>query len=268
MSRWARFALNSALIAVLLVFGAPFLWIAALAFDRTTGAAWPWPQEPTFDNARQLFTEFEIGAALRNSVIVSAGVAALSVAVAALAGYGLSRAPWRGKSAVAYGLLLLYSFPFVATMTPINDLARRLDLFNTHLGLILAQTAVVLPLSIWLMKGSFDAIPPSLQEAAEVDGGTELHAWLNVLLPLIRPALAVVFGLSFAISWADFVLATALIRGQSMATVSLRFASGAQGGMDAPVVAALGLISIAPVLAIFMALRRSILRGFESAYSA
>jgi multiple sugar transport system permease protein len=269
MTRFSAVAINLALMATIVVFGAPLLWVIVLAFDRHTGASWPWPQDPTFDNFRVLFSEMEIRRSLRNSLIVSTGVMLVAVATSALAGFGLSRLDVKGKSLVVYGLLLLYSFPLAATMVPINDLARRLDLFNTYRGLILAQAATVLPLTIWLMKGYFDAVPRSLEEAAEVDGCSRARAWLEILVPLVRSGLAVVAGLSFFIAWSDVILVTALVRGLSMATVSLRFMTAAQEGLDAPIVAALGLIYIGPVLLLFVVLRRAIMRGFASAaYSA
>lgn len=269
MTRLASAGINLALLATIIVFGAPLVWVVVLAFDRHTSATWPWPEDPTLANVRVLFNDLEIGRALRNSLIVSTAVMLVSTMTSALAGFGLSRFDWRGKSLVVYGLLLLYSFPLAATMVPINDLARRLDIFNTYSGLILAQSAAVLPLSIWLMKGSFDAVPRALQDAAEVDGSSKLRAWFEILVPLVRSGLAVVAGLAFFIAWSDVILVTALVRGLPMATVSLRFMTAAQGDLDAPVAAALGLIYIGPVLMLFLLLRRAIVRGFGSAvYSA
>jgi multiple sugar transport system permease protein len=252
---------NLALILVIAVFGAPFVWIAVQAFDREVGTAWPWPDQPTLANFRQLFDEEAIGQAMTNSLLVVGVTTICAVILSALAGFGLSRGGWRWSSSAAFGLLLLYSFPLTVTMVPINDLARRLRLDNTYLGVILAQTAVTLPLLIWLMKGYFDAIPRHIQEAAEVDGASRFTAWRDVLLPLARTGLAVAAGLAVVIAWSEVLLVSAIVRGRPMATLSLRFMTAAQGDLDAPAVAALGVLYIAPVLIVFVAIRRALIGG-------
>ena len=262
-----RLLTNAALLLVILLFGAPFIWVVVLAFDREAGTAWPWPGDPTLDNFRTLFDEWEIGQALKNSLLVVCVTTVLASLLSALAGFGLSRLSWKWTSVAAFGLLLLYTFPLSATMVPVNDLARRLHLDNTYQGLILAQTAVVLPFLIYLMKGYFDAVPRHIQEAAEVDGATRLQAWRQVLLPLVRPGLAVVAGLAFLGAWSEVLLVSALVLGRPMATVSLRFMTEAQAGKDFTVVAALGVLYMAPVLALFLVLRKAIANGIGSAGS-
>jgi multiple sugar transport system permease protein len=256
---------DGGLVTVLLVFGAPFLWIVAMAFDRAGGAAWPWPSQPTLENFRTLFDQMRIAHALRNSAIVASSTTVLAVITSALAGFGLSRVSWKQKNVAAYSLLILYTFPVSVTMVPINDLARRLHLNNTFRGLILVQTAAALPFLIWLMKGYFDAVPRSLQEAAEIDGRSLLRAWAEILLPLVRPGLAVVAGLAFLTAWADVLLVVAIVRGQQMATISLRFMTAAEGKADGPVTAAIGVLYIAPALALFLVLRRAFVRGMANA---
>jgi multiple sugar transport system permease protein len=222
-NRWADAGVNAALLLTALFFGAPFLWIAALAFDRGAGGAIPWPEEPTLDQFRYLFDELAVGRSLRNSLIVVGATTVLATVTAALAGYGLSRIGWRQKTAAAYGLLLLYTFPVSATMVPIYDLSRRLGLYNTYQGLIVAHTALVLPLLVWLMKGFFDAVPRSIEEAARLDGRSRLRAWAEVLVPLVKPGLAVVAGFAFLNAWAEVLLVIAMVRGTEHATIALRF---------------------------------------------
>jgi multiple sugar transport system permease protein len=263
--RIGSLGMNAALLTTTLVFGSPFIWVIVLAFDRSAGGAVPWPKDATFDNFRTLFDEMKVGTALRNSLIVVLSTTALAAITSALAGYGLSRISWKRKTLAAYSLLLLYTFPLSATMVPINDLARRLELHNTYRGLILAQTAIALPFLTWLMKGFFDTIPRSLQEAAELDGRSRFRAWAEILLPIVRPGIAVVAGFAFLNAWAEVLLVVALVRGQSMAPVSLRFMTAAQGSVDPPVTAALGILYMAPVLILFALLRRSMAKGFGNA---
>jgi ABC-type glycerol-3-phosphate transport system permease component len=264
-SATGRIALNAALLVTTVVFGSPFLWIVVLALDRGNPGALPWPREATLDNFRTLFDSMRIATALRNSLIVVCCTTVLAVLTSALAGFGLSRIGWRRKTLAAYSLLLLYTFPLSATMVPINDLARRLDLHNTYRGLILGQTAIALPFLIWLMKGFFDAIPLSLQEAAELDGRSRFRVWLEILLPIARPGLAVVAGFAFLSAWAEVMLVIAMVSGQRMAPVSLRFMSIAHSDTDSNVIAALGVVYMIAVLLVFACLRRAMAQGIGNA---
>lgn len=257
----ARVAVNGALVVVMLVFGAPFLWIVALAFDAEEGGALPLPAQPTLDNFRYLFEELSIGDALWNSVLVVGLTTMLATFTAALAGYGLSRIDWQQKTAAAYGLLLLYTFPIAATMVPIYDLSQRLGLYNSVIGLVIAHAAIVLPLLIWLMKGFFDAVPRSMEEAAQVDGRSRIRAWLEILIPLVRPGLAVVAGFAFLNAWAEVLLVMVMVDGDNLATIALRFKEAADGGERLAVTAAIGLLYVAPVMALFLYLRRAMVRG-------
>jgi ABC-type glycerol-3-phosphate transport system permease component len=256
--------LNVLLVGVIAVFGAPFLWIGAMAFDAHSGSLTPWPKDPTMANVRTLFHDLAIGQSLRNSVVVATSTMVLATLAAAMAGYGLSRISWRRKTLVAYGLLLLQTIPLSATMVPVYDLTRRLGLQETYRGVILGHTALALPLLVWLMKGSFDAIPPSLQEAAELDGCSVARAWLGVLLPVVRPGVAVTAGLAFLTSWSEALMVFVVVHGEKMQTVALRFMTVAQSGGAASTTAALGMLYIVPVLVLFLVFRTQFVRGLAT----
>jgi ABC-type glycerol-3-phosphate transport system permease component len=263
-----RIAVNALLLAIFVLFGAPFLWVLAMAFDAHAGTLTPWPAHPTLANFRTLFSEMGMGRTLRNSFVVAGSTMLLATVAAALAGYGLSRVSWKRTTLYAYGLLLLQTIPLSATMVPVFDLTRRLKLQDTYQGLILAHTALTLPFLIWLMKGSFDEVPPMIQEAAELDGCSLVRAWAGILLPLVRPGLSVVAGLAFLSSWAEALMVMVIVRGVDKQTVALRFMTAAQGGADTTVIAALGVLYIAPVLLLFLAIRTQLERGLATAGQA
>lgn len=256
-----------ALGAVILGFGAPFLWVVAAAFDAGAGAYVPWPGDPTLANFVDLFRELSFGAALRTSLIVAGASAVLTTLAAALAGYALSRLSWRGASAVASGLLLLQTMPLIATMVPIYDLARRFELRNAYTGLILVHAALALPLLVWLLKSFFDAVPVSLEEAAWVDGASRFRAWREIILPVARTGLAVALGLSFLTAWSEVLLALVLVDvGEGKETVALAFYRATQsvGGLSGAryeLVAAMGVLYILPVLLLFVVTGRLAVEG-------
>lgn len=260
-SEKARWLTNIALILITVVFALPFLWIFAAAFDNDPGKFVPWPNEPTFDNFRYLWNERDVGLALRNSLVVSISVMILATILASLAGFALSRLRFRHKTYAVYAILLLYAIPLAATMVAIYDLADRLDLIDAYTGLILAQTAVVLPFLIWLMTGFYDSLPRYLDEAAAIDGRSTWRAWIDILLPLSKTGLAITAGLAFTAAWSEVLLVIILITQAEKATLPLQFFYAAEGRGGAQITAALGVLYLLPVVILFLILRRWMVRS-------
>lgn len=259
----ARLAMNVALAGVIVFFGAPFLWVLASAFDGAPVDRLPWPQQPTLDNFRVLFDDQHIRSGLQNSLVVAASCTVFGTLLAALAGFGLSRLQFRYKSELVYAVLLLYAMPLAVTMVAVNDLANRLDLINTYRGLVIAETAFMLPFLTWLMKGFYDAVPRYLDEAAWLDGGSIVRGWWQVLTPVAKPGLVITAGLAFVIAWSDVLLMVILVTDQDMTTLSQQFFSTAERS-NGTATAALGVLYIAPVLAVFLLLRGVMVRNLDS----
>ena len=255
-------ATNGALVLVIVFFGAPFLWIMGAALDAAPIDRVPWPSQPTLENFRVLFEEEDAGLAVRNSLIIATSCMVLGTVLAALAGFGLSRIRMRRKQEIVYVVLLLYAMPLAVTMVAVYDLGNRLDLINTYQGLIVAQTALMLPFLTWLMKGFYDAVPRDLDEAAWLDGGSILRAWLEVLTPLTKAGLVVTAGLAFVIAWSDVLLIIVLVTDTDMATLSQQFLTSAENSREATT-AALGMLYFVPVLLVFLLLRRVMLRSLN-----
>jgi multiple sugar transport system permease protein len=257
-SRWLT---NLALVLVIGFFGLPFLWIFAAAFDKGRGKYVPWPSEPSFDNFRSLWNDGDIRHALLNSLIISLTVMVLCTVLASLAGFALSRLRFRQKTNVVYGLLLLYAIPIAATMVAIYDLADRLNLIDTYRGLILAQTAIALPFLIWLNKGFYDGLPRYLDEAAAIDGRSTWRGWFDILLPLSKTGLAITAGFAFTAAWSEVLLVSILISQASKTTLAFQFFSSAQKFSNTQMTAALGVLYLAPVVILFLILRRWMVRS-------
>jgi multiple sugar transport system permease protein len=264
-------SLNAALVrlalgAVIVAFGAPFLWIVAAAFDAGDGSYVPWPSRPTLANFADLFRELSFGSALRTSLVVAGASAVVATLAAALAGYVVSRLTWRGTTGLVAGLLLLQTMPLIVMMVPIYDLTHRLELRDSYLGLILVHAAIALPLLIWLMKGFFDAVPVSLEEAAWVDGASRFRAWREIVLPVARTGLAVALGLSFLVAWSEVLLALILVDPGGLETVALAFfraveSTGGLSGTRYELVAAMGVLYVVPVLLLFLVTGRLAVEG-------
>jgi multiple sugar transport system permease protein len=255
-----------AYVLTIVFFGAPFLWLFTAAFDGKAQAYIRWPAAPTFDNFVYIFRQLDFARALGNSIFVATATMLLATITVSLAGYSLSRLAFGPKSALVYAVLVLQTMPLSATMVPIYGLARDLHLRNSYLGLILVHTAIELPFLVWLMKGFFDTVPRYLEEAAWLDGRSRLRAWFEILLPVARPGIGVVAGFAFLSAWAEVLMVIILVDDDSKMTVPLAFyqtyrTAGGYTEVRYELVAAMGVLYVLPVLALFFATRKLMVRG-------
>lgn len=256
-------------IVVCAFFLIPFVWLLSAAFDAKATAYIQFPVEPTIMNFVRIFTEHDFAHVLVNSVFVAVATMILVVITVTLAGYSLSRLDLRRKDWITYAVLLLQTMPISATMVPIYGLARQLGLRNSYLGLILIHAAIELPFLIWLMKGFFDSIPRHLEEAAWLDGRSRFRALVEIVLPLAKPGLGIAAGFAFLSAWAEVLMVVILIDQDSLKTVPLAFyeAMRNQGGyveVQYGVIAAMAVIYLLPVMVVFFAARRLMVRGLMS----
>ncbi len=265
-SRLEWVLMHIAYVIITVFFLTPFVWLFTAAFDAQAKAYIRFPSQPTLNNFVQIFDKYAFATALGNSVFVAVSTMALTVVVVALAGYSLSRIELRQKAWITYGILLLQTMPLSATMVPIYGLARELGLRNSYLGLILVHSAIELPFLVWLMKGFFDSVPRHLEEAAWLDGRGKLRALFEIVLPVARPGIAVAAGLSFLSAWAEVLMVLILVDQQNMKTIPLAFyetfrTAGGYTEVQYGLVAAMGVLYVLPVMAVFFATRRLMVRG-------
>ena len=265
-SRLEWVLMHIAYVIITVFFLVPFVWLFTAAFDAQAKAYIRFPSQPTLDNFVQIFDKYAFATALGNSVFVAVSTMLLTVAVVALAGYSLSRIELRQKAWITYAILLLQTMPLSATMVPIYGLARELGLRNSYLGLILVHSAIELPFLVWLMKGFFDSVPRQLEEAAWLDGRGKLRALFEIVLPVARPGIAVAAGLSFLSAWAEVLMVLILVDQQNMKTIPLAFyetfrTAGGYNEVQYGLIAAMGVLYVLPVMAVFFATRRLMVRG-------
>jgi multiple sugar transport system permease protein len=265
-SRLELVLMHAAFFLIAAFFLAPFVWLFTAAFDAQAQAYIRWPEQLTLDNFVQIFERFGFATALQNSLLVAVSTMLLTVFCVSLAGYSLSRIELRQKGWITYAILLLQTMPLSATMVPIYGLARELGLRNSYLGLILVHAAIELPFLVWLMKGFFDSVPRHLEEAAWLDGRTKFRALFEIVLPVARPGIAVAAGLSFLSAWAEVLMVLILVDQQGMKTIPLAFyetfrTAGGYTEVQYGLVAAMGVLYVLPVMAVFFATRRLMVRG-------
>ncbi len=201
-----------AVLALFLAYATPFFWqlLTSLKPEAELMVLPPLlPTRLTWEHYRVVLDQSVMLRALINSLGVGAITTALALCLGLFGAYGIARYPVPGK-----GLLLLLivggtAFPQIATVSPLYLLMRALELRDTWLALILANTSFALPLVIWLLTGFLQEIPAQLEEAASVDGASRPRAFRWIVLPLLAPGLASAALLTFLFSWNEFLFAGA-----------------------------------------------------------
>lgn len=220
------------------------------------------PENWSFNSYIQLFAEQPFVQWLLNSLIVSGAVTVLGVTLAAIGGYALSRFRFIGRNASMLSILTTQMFPATMLLLPLYVMIAKLNLVNTFLGLLVFYTATALPFCLWQMKGFYDTIPISLEEAARIDGCSQWQTFLRVSLPLATPGLVITALFSFMTAWSEYIVAAQVLQETEMFTLPLGLKSfeatlSTQWGLYA---AASILVSV-PVVIVFMMLSRYLVSG-------
>jgi arabinogalactan oligomer/maltooligosaccharide transport system permease protein len=220
------------------------------------------PQGWSFDSYRELFTNQPFMRWLGNSLIVAAGVTITGVVLAAIGGYAFSRFRFVGRKATMLAILTTQMFPATMLLLPLYIVIAKLQLVNTYLGLMVFYTSTALPFCVWQMKGFYDTIPASLEEAARIDGCSRAMAFWRVILPLAVPGLVITALFSFMAAWSEYIVAAQVMQDEEMFTLPLGLKSfqaslSTQWGLYA---AASILVSL-PVVIVFLMLSKFLVSG-------
>ena len=169
------------------------------------------PEHATLDSFGHVINGTPLPQWLFNSLIITVGTSLVGLVFAATSAYAFSRYKFPGRGIGLTALLATQLIPATMLLVPIFILAVQLDLTGTYRGLVIAYSVTSVPFSIWILKGYYDTVPIELEEAARIDGASQLGAFWRILLPLSAPALAIVFLFNFLAAWNEFVLARVLI---------------------------------------------------------
>jgi len=220
------------------------------------------PKDWTFESYVQLFTEHPFLQWLGNSLLVSAAVTLTGVALAAIGGYAFSRFRFVGRSTMMLAVLTTQMFPATMLLLPLYVMIAKLHLVDTYLGLCIFYVSTALPFCVWQMKGFYDTIPASLEEAARIDGCGRWAAFWKIILPLAVPGLVITALFSFMTAWSEYIVAAQVMQDKQMFTLPLGLKSfqasmSTQWGLYA---AASILVSV-PVVVIFILLSKYLVSG-------
>lgn len=250
---------------LLLVYGVPILWIVLTSLKT--------PGEVISSQASVVFTPtlnayaVALGnrgllTALGQSATIAAGTTALTLAIAIPAGYGLARVSGR-ITTIALGLLIvLQMVPQTANVIPLFQIFGSWGMLDQNIGVIVADSALLIPFAILLLRPFFRAVPDALAEAASIDGASTLRTFLSVMLPIARNGIATTGTLVFLMSWGEFLYAVNFFLSPGNYPLSALLAQQVSAfGINWPGLMALAVITSVPILILFIFTYRLLREG-------
>lgn len=224
------------------------------------------PKHFTLENYRAVFVEKPVPLWFSNSILLAFMTIAFSLSTAVPAAYVFSRWSFGGRKAILKILLLLYSFPSILSMFAIYRLMSALHLVNTRLGLILVYAGTMSVFALWNMKGYFDTIPMEIEEAAMLDGCSDMQIVNRIVMPLARPSLIVTATMVLNFVWNEYIFSINFLTGSVNETLASGLYSMQATEMSGswPVFSAAAILVSLPVLIIFFMSQKYMTSGLTS----
>ena len=265
------FFIHSTLIVVSLLSIFPFLWLLSTAMKGNTENIFQYPpvffpESPTLENFKGVWNQIPFMLYFFNSMVVAGFTVLLNLILSALAAYPLARMDFKGKKTVFYATLATIMIPFQAIMLPVYLIVLKLNMVDS-VNSIMGYLGLILPFAvnafgIFLMRQAFLAIPKEMEEAAFVDGCNIFQIWWKVLLPMVKPTLAVLAIFTFIGSWGEFLWPSIVLTKKALYTLPVGV-NDLQGMFSANwrFIAAGSIISTIPILVFFIAMQRYFISG-------
>ena len=262
-SSWIRSTLMYLLLGgIAIAMLLPLLWMVSTAFKAPTEDIFQFPPQfipssPTFENFAEAWDKAPFGRYFWNSLVIAIATVILNLILCSLAAYPLARLNFKGREIIFSLVVATILIPFQIVMIPLYILAVRMGLLNTYLGAIFPSIASAF--GIFLMRQAFQTVPKELEEAARIDGCSELGIWWHIMIPSVRPALVTLALFVFIGSWGDFLWPLLVLDRPEYYTLPLgvnRLAGSFS--FNWRIISAGSVISILPVILVFIAAQRYI----------
>jgi multiple sugar transport system permease protein len=261
---WQTVLLHVALVAGAIVALLPIVWMIAASFmptgEATTLPPKFIPTSPTIEHYRAVFTRLDMGRYLLNSTLVALLVTGTSLVINAMAGYAFAKLRFRGRDVTFRVLTAGLMLPVQVVMLPLFLIFKQLGLINTYWGVIIPSMASIF--AIFLIRQYATAIPDDLLDAARIDGASEARIFRAVVLPVIVPILATLAIWTFLTTWNDFMWPLIVLSDERRYTLPVALANLlGEHVQDVELMMAGSVLTIMPVLAVFLFLQRYYIRG-------
>lgn len=256
-------------IVSMVFFLLPMVWIIYCSFRTQasifTGKVMAPLNEFTLENYRLILSVTDYPTYFYNSFKIALTVSMLSLVFSVFGAYGLSRFNIRGKNAIILGIFSTQMFPQVLLIIPMYLIVFSLRMLDTVPGVVLGQLILVLPFSIWMLKGYFDGMPVEIDDSASIDGCNVFQRLWYVILPVGAPGIMVAGFFSFVVSWGDYLIVSIITQSQRTATATLviqRLSSALliRWGQ----VAAAAVLTIVPTIILFSIVQKRLVEGLTA----
>ena len=253
------------LIALGLFFLFPFAWLVLSSINPSATFAVQMPSHPGLSNFTNILENGLVAQPFANSAIIAVSTMVLTIMLAGLAAYPLSRYTFRFKTGLMYVILFASGLPILALVTPLYAMYVKFNLVDTYQGVILFLVASSLPFNIWLMKNFLDSVPIDMEEAAWVDGATVFGAFRRIVLPLSAPGIAVVGVFSFLSSWTNFFVPFIIFQNPDHMPASVHIYNffGAYGEVSYGQLAAYAVLYALPTIVLYLLVSKMFVRAIN-----
>lgn len=267
--RW-HVAANVTAIVFSVIWIFPVYWMVITSFkprsEVMSSSPIFFPQQPTLHNYADAIGQTTFWSNLKSSAIVVVAAVVIGMLVALFASAALSRFRFLGRRTIMVFILAVQMLPGTALLIPQWLIANNMGLTGRYIGLILAYIALVLPFSIWVMRGFYVAIPVSVEEAAMVDGANTWQIMWRILFPLVMPGLVAGSIFGFISAWNEYLLAYTFMKTNTMYTlpVWLQSFSTPTTGTDFGGQMAASVLFALPVVVFFLIIQRNLVTGMSA----
>ena len=263
-SRVASVLIHLALAIGVVVTLVPLAWmVSASLMPAGEATALPprlLPSWPTLDQYRALFTRLDLARALANSALIATAVTMVSLLLNSLAGYAFAKLRFGGRDRLFGLLVAAIVIPGQVSMLPLFLITRELGLVDTYLGAMIPGLASIF--GIFLVRQYALSIPPSLLDAARIDGAGELRIYWSLVVPFIRPVLVTLAIFTFMGTWNDFLWPLIVLTDRDMHTLPVALATLlGEHVQDTELMMAGAVLTVLPVVVLFLALQRYYIEG-------
>ena len=253
--------------SIYLVF--PVYWLIASSLKPTEDLflvpATLFPNRISLENFRLILFQTKVPQYFLNSIITSVAVTIITIVIATLGAYSLTKFRFPGRKLISDLILLAYIFPGILILLPLYQLIVKWKLNNSLIGLILANLTFTVPFCLWMLRAFFIQLPESLEESAMIDGCTKFGAFRRVLLPLASPGIVASGTYAFILSWNEYMFALIFVTNDANKTLPLGVA-GFLGPLtiDWGSLLASAVIAVIPIMLAFMFFQKYLIQGISA----
>ncbi|MCS7006805.1 MAG: carbohydrate ABC transporter permease [Thermoleophilia bacterium] len=263
---WRTFSRELSLLVIAAVWWIPFYFLVTIALKpdlEALASPLSFPQSVELGNFGTAWSQGSLGRALVNSIVLTGGTVVILVALGSLCAYTIARRAGAMSTALYLLFVLGIILPFQLGLVPTYAALRELGLVGTYAGLILFYAGIWMPFSVFLYTGFARALPREYEEAAQVDGASQLRIFRKVVFPLLRPVTGTVAIFTGLIIWNDFFLALIFLSGTDNTPLPVAvYSFVAEFASRWNLVFAAVIVALLPVLAFFVVAQRHLIRGF------